>query len=164
LARFKRGDRVVVTPREVTAADRKSGLYYAHFAGLHGTVDQAYEEEGEVCIEVDQDSLPESFERRHLSIQEYVQQRWLNGISEHERRSLPEEQRTLRLKYTIMVAAEDVVPEGRLKKSRPAEKAVTAATRSGEGTKSAATNRLQEADLAAAEDAHFEEIRRRASQ
>ena len=40
LARFKRGDRVVVTPREVTAADRKSGLYYAHFAGLHGTVDQ----------------------------------------------------------------------------------------------------------------------------
>ncbi|HOJ20232.1 MAG TPA: hypothetical protein PLU39_15025 [Armatimonadota bacterium] len=160
MARFKRGDRVVVTPRQVTAADRKSGLYYAHFAGLHGTVDQVYEEEGEVCVEVDQDSLPESFERRHLGIQEYVQQRWLNGISEHERRNLPEEQRSLRLKYTIMVAPDDLVPEGQAKKSRPAEKA---APGSGEGTKPA-TPRLQETDLTAAEEAYFEEIRRRANQ
>ena len=131
MARFKRGDRVAIADREVTAADRKSGLYYRHFGGLRGVVDQVYDVEGEVCVEVDQDSLPADILRRHLSIQEQARQKWLNSLSDQERRSLPEEQRQLLMKYTVMVAPEDLAPEGRGKARKPADKPAPSAEARG---------------------------------
>ncbi len=155
MARFKRGDQVVIVDREVTLADRKSGLYYPHFAGLHGVVDQIYEEEGEICVEVDMESLPVDFVRRHQGIQEHVRKEWLQRLSEAERRSLPEEQKQLKLKYTVMVSPDDVAPapRSRARKSEVQDAPAPAAVR-----------RPTEEEIAAAEQAHIEEVARRAGQ
>lgn len=145
--RFKRGDHVVISERETTAADRKSSLFYPHFCGLSGVVDQIYEEEGEVCVEIAQESLPEAFRRRHEAIQELARRKWLNGLSEQERRSLPEEHKDLRLKYTVMVTPEDLLPEGRGKARKTAK--------AGEAAEPA---RLSEADISTAERQHMQEL------
>lgn len=178
MARFKRGDRVTVVSRPVTPADRKSGLYYPHFSGLRGVVDQIYEAEGEVCIEVDQDSLPPDFLRRQQGIESQARQKWLNGLSEQERRSLSEEQKQLRLKYTVLVGPDDVSPEsGRARRAaaapqaEPAQVSAAAAPeRSGAAAQAAlaprraeAAQRRGEADLSAAEEAHLQELLRRAT-
>jgi len=177
LARFKRGDRVVIVDRPVTAADRKSGLFYNHFRGLHGSVDQIYEEAGEVCVEVDLESLPPEFGHRHLEIQEQARQKWLDSLSEQERRSIPAEHRELRHKYTVIVAPEDLAPEPRGKERKPAAHSNTAEATArpqaggadrpsgaapAEASAAAATaRRATEADLAAQEEAHLQELRRR---
>lgn len=168
MAAFKRGDRVVVIDRSVTAADRKSGLYYNHFRGVHGVVDQVYEEEGEVCVEVDQDTLPPEFARRHAAIQEQARQRWLNSLSDQERRSLPEEQQDLRLKYTILVSPDDLAPEGRGAGARPAGRASeNAGSQAGPRTARPGQGRARrptEADLAAQEEAYLQQLQQRAGQ
>lgn len=131
----------MITERETTAADRKSGLYYPHFSGLHGVVDQVYEPENEVCVEVDLDSLAPDFQRRHLGIEERAKQKWLNSLSDAERRGLSEVHKQLKLKYTVMVAPDDLLPEGRAKTRKPTE-----------------------TQLAAAEAAHLAELAQRARQ
>lgn len=182
LPRFKRGDRVAIVDRETTAADRKSGLYYPHFRALHGAVDQVYEEQGEVCVEVDADSLPPDFLRRHQSIQRHIRQEWLDRLSDAERRALPEEHKDLRLKYTVMVAPGDLAPEPRGRAAKPAAPAAADAASSAAPSVSAgssrpaaapgraaakpqageATRRLTETELEAAEQAHLQELLRRA--
>ncbi len=169
MPRFKRGDRVLVVERETTAADRKAGVYYPHFRGLHGVVDQIYEEEGEICVEVDPESLQPAFLHRHQTIENQVRQKWLNGLSDQERRSLPEEHKQLRLKYTIMISPNDLVPEpgGRRRQTgdaaKPAAEAAQAAPSAAPGgSRPSGARRVSEADLDAAEEAYIEQMRRKA--
>ena len=70
----KAGDKVVIVSREVTSDDAKSGLYYAYFGGLTGTVDRVYPD-GSVCVDVDLESLSEDARRRHFDMQEAERQR-----------------------------------------------------------------------------------------
>ncbi|MBI3947310.1 MAG: hypothetical protein HY321_15405 [Armatimonadetes bacterium] len=172
MARFKRGDRVAIVERETTTADRKSGRYYPHLSGLRGVVDQVYAEEEEVCVEVDLESLPPEFMRRHQRIEEQARQRWLESLSEQERRSLSSEQKALRLKYTVLVASGDLAPEGRRARPPAGSGAVAEARRSeaaapppeappGDQPAAGRERRPSETDLAAQEAAYLEELVRR---
>lgn len=157
MPRFQRGDSVEIVARKTTAADRKSGRYYPHFAGLQGVVDQVYEEEGEVCVEVDLESLPPEFLRRHQWIEERMRQAWWEGLSEQERRALPEAQHHLRLKYTVIVSPDDLVPKGQKVRPSPEESTPRPATQSPVRR----SRRPSQADLAAQEAAYLAELARR---
>ena len=107
MAAFKVGDAVRVVTRDVTKEDEESGLYYAYFGGLAGTVDKVYDD-GSVCVDVDLESLTEDMRKRHLEMQEDERKRWLNGLSGEVRNRLTADQRQLTISYRILVSKKDL--------------------------------------------------------
>lgn len=126
---FKAGDRVQVASREVTPDDEKSGLYYAYFGGLTGSVDTVYDD-GSVCVDVDLESLSHAARDRHIAMQEAERKKWLEALSGEARNRLSPEQKQLKLSYKILTSNKDVEP---LKGGKPgggkrAEKSAGAAS------------------------------------
>lgn len=132
MSKFKPGDTVAVMGREQTPADIKSGLYYAHYAGMTGTILKVYGEEASVLV--DRESLPNPIRVRHEENEKAQRQRWLDGLSDEARNKLSASEKTFSLNYAILVAVADLGKS----KPRPAEAA-------------AAPKRLTEAEIAAKE-------------
>ena len=107
MAAIKAGDAVLIKPREVTADDEKTGLYYTYFGGLLGTVDRVYDD-GSVCVDIELDSLDEEMRKRHLAMQEAERKRWLNNLSGEVRSRLTAEQRQLKMSYKLLVSRNDL--------------------------------------------------------
>lgn len=120
-ARWQPGDRVRIRRREVTLNDVKTQLYFEHFADLTGTVQRLYD--NEVWVEIDEESLPPSLRDRHQAAEAQMKEKWLNGLSEEGRRRLTEREKQFRLRYSVLVAPEDLVKEGARKK--PADPAAS---------------------------------------
>ncbi|HEV2474250.1 MAG TPA: hypothetical protein VGS41_16355 [Chthonomonadales bacterium] len=108
-AEINEGDRVQVVDREVTAADQKSGLFYNHFRGLTGAIQKIYPTD-EVAVTIEADSLPELVLKRHLDVQEQMKSRWLDGLSEEAKGRLTEAELDFRLRYSILVKKDDLLP------------------------------------------------------
>jgi ribosomal protein L21E len=106
-AAFKEGDRVQIADRVPTTADEKSGLFYAYFRGLTGTVQKVFATE-EVAVEIETESLNVSIAERHREMQEQLKAKWLDGLSETERNRLSEAERNFRLRYTVLVHRNDL--------------------------------------------------------
>jgi uncharacterized protein YkvS len=160
MAAMKAGDRVIVTQRQVTADDAKSGLYYEYFGGLTGTVDRVYDDMS-VCVDVDLDSLADSARERHLAMQEAEKKRWLDSLAQEARSRLTPEQQQLKMSYKILVSKKDLEPftgakppkkEAAPAKPKPAE-AEPAAKPAPKAEKELEPKRLSQADLDAAEEA-----------
>jgi hypothetical protein len=183
-ATIKQGDRVIISAREQTAADVKSGLYYPHFANLAGRVLKLYGEEASVLV--DRDTMPAEVRARHEEGETAERQKYLDRLSETARSGLSDKEKNFTLNYAVLVAVRDLRPDdGKTPKAAPAAptaaqraKAVAQAVKAvdpvtGESTVGEAdlfadapsasgtdsnVQRLTEADLAAAEEA---ELRRR---
>ena len=132
--KFKEGDYVKITAREVTPNDLKNGTYYPYFCDLAGTVDRIYDKE--ICIKVDLDTLPESMLKRHLDVQESIRRKWLNGLSGEARNRLTSEEKRFDLSYTILVQSVDLekakpgtVKPAEIKSVRPVSAPETPAAR-----------------------------------
>jgi len=106
---LKEGDRVRVRERAVTVSDVKSGLYFAHFPGLTGTIEKIYEGQ-EACVDVDLESLPPSVRARHQEIESDMRRKWLDGLSDEARNRLSEAEKQFHLKYAILVQVSDLEP------------------------------------------------------
>jgi ribosomal protein L21E len=120
MAKFKEGDTVAVAAREMTPADTKSGLYYAHYAGMRGTILKVYGEE--ISVLVDFDSMPADVQQRHLVNQDAMRQKWLDGLSEEARGKLTATEKNFRLNYAILVSLNDVTAsKGDVKKATAAD-------------------------------------------
>lgn len=104
--KFKEGDYVKITAREVTPNDIKSGTFYPYYCGLAGTVDRIYDKE--ICIKIDLVTLPESMLKRHLDVQESIRKKWLNNLSGEARNRLTPEEKKFDLSYTILVQMADL--------------------------------------------------------
>ena len=122
--KFKDGDYVKVIIRDITPNDIKNGTFYAHYCGLAGTVDRIYDKE--ICVCVDQQTLPEEMLKRHLDIQESIRRKWLNGLSGEARNRLGPDEKRFDLAYTILVQESDLekakpgeVKRASVKKARP---------------------------------------------
>jgi hypothetical protein len=160
---FKEGDRVRVADREATADDAKAVLFFNHFRGLTGTIQKVYAEQ-HAAVEIDNESLPEPILRRHIEVQETMKAGWLDKLSDEARNRLTDQERDFRLRYTVLVALNDLAPGG----ERP-ERAATVG--SGERTTEVAARvpdagadvgvarRATSSDLEAAEEAEL--LRRR---
>ncbi len=105
---LKEGDRVVVSNREVTDDDVKSGLFYNHYRGLTGLVQKVYENVGEMAITIDDASLAESVRTRHYEVRDAMKQKWLDGLSEEQRSRLSDVEKDFNLRYSIVIAISDV--------------------------------------------------------
>ena len=104
---IKEGDAVKIADRETNAEDVKSGLFYEHFRGLHGTVQKIYPT-SEIAIEVVKENLAEAIEKRHTEMQEQMKIKWLDGLSEEAKNRLTPEEKNFKLRYTVLVHQNDV--------------------------------------------------------
>lgn len=105
---IKQGDAVVIAAREATAGDVKSGLYFAHYANLRGTVLRLYGEEA--AVQVDRDSLPPEVLARHQEGEQVMRSRWLDNLSETARVGLTEREKRFALNYAVLVSVADLRP------------------------------------------------------
>jgi len=143
MAKYKEGDRVAVVAREQTAADIKSGMYYPHYANLHGTILKVYGDE--VSVLIDRDVLPAEILKRHEESEKHERQRYLDRLSEDARSKAGQREKNFSLNYPLLVSVQDLKPY-----KGPAP--VKPGTASGESPASAA-KRVTENDLDAAERA-----------
>lgn len=105
--KLKEGDRVRIADREATPEDAKSGLFQNHFRGLVGVIQTIYPT-NEVSVEVEINSLTEAIATRHTEMQEQMKNKWLDGLSEEARNRLTPKERDFKLRYTVLVSANDV--------------------------------------------------------
>lgn len=101
------GDAVLMTDREATAADAKSGLFYPHYRGLSGTLGKLYAD-GTATLHVEEGSLPPDVRERHLTGSQAMRQKWLDGLSDEARNRLSAAEKKFALRYTILVSVDDL--------------------------------------------------------
>ena len=119
MAKIKTGDAVLITARELTPQDAKSGLYYAHYAGLRGTVLKLYAND-EAAVNIDRDSLPAPVRARHEEGEKAMRGKWLDNLSEFARTGLNERERNFSLNYAVLVSVNDLAPDRGRKPAAPA--------------------------------------------
>ena len=123
MAKLQDGDRVRIVTREVADDDMKSGLYYAHYAGMTGLI-QKYYNANEISVEVEMESLTKDIRKRHDDVRDQMKTKWLDGLSEEGRGKLTEREKDFNLRYVILVAEKDL--EKIAAKPKPVESAATA--------------------------------------
>lgn len=177
MAALKAGDKVKVVTREVTAEDKKNGLYYDYFGGLTGTVDRVYDDDS-ICVDIDLESLTEEARDRHNAIEEAEKNKWLDSLSNEARNRLAPEHLQLRLSHMILINKNDLEPfkggkpkSGQDKSEDSASKSDTSAqgpsgAQSSQEPKTSkkkeeSAKRLSEADLSAAEEKFLKSIKQK---
>ena len=103
---IKQGDAVIIAARDATSQDVKSGLYFAHYANLRGTVLRLYGEEA--AVQVERDSLPADVRARHEEGEQAMRSRWLDNLSETARVGLTEREKSFALNYAVLVSVADL--------------------------------------------------------
>jgi ribosomal protein L21E len=133
MAELKTGDRVKIVDREMNLSDIKSGMFYDYFRNLTGTVQNIYDDKT-VCVQVEQDSLPNSIKDRHQDVQESVTKRWLANVSQEQRDKMKEAEKSLTLAYNILVNSADleVIGKGKVVKPKPTAAPATTASKAKE--------------------------------
>lgn len=116
MAELKAGDRVKIVDREMNLNDIKSGMFYDYFRNLTGTVLNLFDDKS-VCVQIEQDSLPEGVRDRHLDVERSVTKKWLASISQEQREKLKNADKCLTLAYNILVSSADleVIGKGKAK-------------------------------------------------
>ena len=115
MAALKEGDRVRILSRPPTEEDAKSGTYFAHYAGLTGSIQKVYNKL-EVAVEVEHDSLTRDIRKRHEDVRDQMKTKWLEGLSEEGRGKLTEREKDFNLRYVVLVPMADLEKMG----ARPA--------------------------------------------
>lgn len=105
------GDRVQIADREATPADVKSQLYYAHYRGTHGVVSKIYPD-NTVLVMADMETLPGDVRSRHETGTSALRQKWLDGLSDEARNKLSAAEKKFALRYSLLVALDDLHHEG----------------------------------------------------
>ena len=159
MAAFKEGDRVRIASRTATEDDAKAGTYYAHYAGLTGTVQKVYNK-GEVAVEVEHDSLTKDLRKRHEDVRDQMKTKWIEGLSEEGRSRLTEREKDFNLRYVVLVAMSDLEKAG----ARAAAKAATEDEKRKTKNENIAPESAPRKTLAELEAAEEEELLKRARQ
>jgi hypothetical protein len=107
MAKWKEGDRVRVVKRAVTEDDRKKNKYFEHMAGLVGTVQNVYSAD-EISIKVDPESLGKVTEDVHKQATQRMRDKFLNAISEEQKKQLTKEELDFDAHYVLLVQSNDL--------------------------------------------------------
>ncbi len=125
-ASLKEGDAVQVVDREATPADEKNRTFFNHFRNACGVLEKLYDD-GTATVVLDPETLPEAVRQRHEELTEAARRKWLDGLSSEARARLTPEEQQFRMRYTILVNVDDLLPAGAVKK-----RATTAPSSAGE--------------------------------
>jgi hypothetical protein len=107
MTKFKEGDHVKVVTRAVTEEDRKTNAYFDHMAGLTGTVQNIYGGEG-IAVKMDVDSLSKVTQDVHKESVKRMRQKFLDNISEEQRKQLTTEELNFDAHYMLLVKSDDL--------------------------------------------------------
>jgi hypothetical protein len=107
MAKWKEGDRVRVVTRAVTEDDRKKNRYFEHMAGLVGTVQNVYNAD-EISIKIDPQSLGKVTEDVHKQATQRMRDKFLNAISEEQKKQLTKEELDFDAHYVLLVQSNDL--------------------------------------------------------
>lgn len=110
MATWKEGDRVRVVTREVTEEDRKKNRYFAHMAGLTGTVANVYAD-GRISVQVDLNSLSDISLEIHRTATDRMRDRFVSGISEEQKRMLTKDELDIQSHYVLLLEPGDLVAQ-----------------------------------------------------
>jgi len=146
MAKVKAGDRVRIARREPTDEDGKTGLYYAHFGGLTGTVQKVYSTQ-EVAVEVDPESLTREIRKRHEDVRDQMKTKWLEGLSEEGRSRLTEREKDFNLRYVVLVSMADLERAGP-RRAAPESKSAPSAVQAEEPPRRKTLEELEAAEEA----------------
>lgn len=105
------GDRVQIADRDATPADVKSQLFYAHYRGIRGVISKLYAD-NTVLVMADMETLPGDVCTRHETGTKAMRQKWLDGLSDEARNKLSAAEKKFALRYSLLVALDDLHLEG----------------------------------------------------
>ena len=123
MAKYNEGDAVQIAARDAVSADTKSGLYFAHYAHMQGTILKLYGEEASVLV--DRETLPAEVRVRHDEGEAAMRQKWLDGLSEEGRNRLSAREKAFTLNYAVLVSLNDLMPNKNGAKTNPAQAPAT---------------------------------------
>jgi hypothetical protein len=146
----------------VTGPDAKPVPFYEFYRNLAGTVAKVFED-GTVSVTVDRNSLPKELRTRHEDCEKRDRDKWLDKLSDEERNRLTAAQKSFSYRYTLLVSATDILPEGAAPKLPAAAKPASEPGRTGKAEAVAIdveppVSRLSSDEIAAAEERHLQEI------
>lgn len=104
---IKEGDRVRIVTRPVTAEDRKNQSYYAHMAGLEGTVQNIYAKQ-EIAVRVDPQVMVDPTKRIHGEATKRMRERFVSEVGEAARSQLTDEEIKFPVNYMMLVRETDL--------------------------------------------------------
>jgi hypothetical protein len=107
MTKFKEGDRVKIVSRPVTEEDRKNNAYFDHMAGLTGTVQNIYGEDG-IAVKADIDSLSKVTQDVHKESIKRMREKFLQNISDEQRKQLTPEELNFDAHYMMLVNSADL--------------------------------------------------------
>ncbi|MCH8273693.1 MAG: hypothetical protein IH851_02780 [Armatimonadetes bacterium] len=118
MPKWKSGDRVRIKEREVKPDDRESNTYFAHFADLDGTVQAVYGKD-EVAVRIDPECFRPLLAGVHKEAVRRMRAKFLDGLSEEQKRKLTREEKRFAANYVVLVKSEDLVKGREPPKSVP---------------------------------------------
>lgn len=107
MAKLKEGDRVRVSTKGIAAEERPMNSLYEHMDGLTGTVANYYNKE-EIAVNIDPDTLGPVPAKVHKEAGKRMRQRFLDNISEEQRKMLTKEELGFEPNYVVLVREEDL--------------------------------------------------------
>lgn len=107
MAKFKEGDKVKIGERSVNPDDRKGNKYFAHMAGLTGTVGNAYTD-GQVAIQVDKETLSPITLGVHDEAVRRMREKFLENLSEEAKKLLSPEELNFSAHFVHLVQEADL--------------------------------------------------------
>ena len=114
---WKAGDRVKIVERAATKEDKSTSSYFTYLGGLTGTVQSFYNKD-EVAVCIDRDSFSPMVANTHKVAVKRMRAKFLDSLSDEQRRKLSREERQFDANYVVLVHSED------LTKGPPAPKPV----------------------------------------
>jgi hypothetical protein len=106
MAALKEGDSVRIVTREVSDEDRKKNRYFSHMAGMEGTVQNLYDEE--VAVRVNIASLSSVTKDVHQQATLRMRERFVSNISEEQKKALTKEELDFDVHYVLLVNKNDI--------------------------------------------------------
>jgi phage host-nuclease inhibitor protein Gam len=107
MANWKEGDRVRVKTRPVTDEDRKKNRYFAHMAGLTGTIQNIYGAD-EIAVKMEIESLTPTSQEVHKTSTQRMREKFLSNISEEQKKQLTQEELDFEAHYMLLLEGSDL--------------------------------------------------------
>ena len=107
MAKVQEGDRVRILTREVSPMDQADRIYYAHMAGLTGTVANVYND-NEVAVNIDLESLEGPAKDVHDTATRRMQTAFRESSTEEQRKVLTKEEMAFVPHFVALVKMSDI--------------------------------------------------------
>ncbi len=105
--KLSEGDRVRIKTREVTEEDRKTNRYFAHMAGLTGSVQNIYGEK-EIAVQIEPESLSKASRDVHKEATNRMRTKFIENVSEVQRKELTKEELDFDTHFMLLVDSNDL--------------------------------------------------------